>query len=212
MPTDRLPRSVRRLAVFLVVVAIAAVGVDITTNALDAWMPNVAVGAISIALTITVIERLIRGAEIERLRPRIDQAYADVYGALVHLVFGAEMSNDEGWLPSVEGFIPDYADPNRLDEATKSAIAGLRDSLQEIRANHVDVLDVTVIVAIDRVLRVSGDLIRNAFDPPADAEIDVATYFATSVLALIDALKLIDPAPFADIPIDSGHSKKSQLR
>jgi hypothetical protein len=63
--------TVRGLAAGLCVIAIVAVLVFAFTNVLDAWMPNVATSALAIAVTITVVEQLIRREEQQRLQPRI---------------------------------------------------------------------------------------------------------------------------------------------
>lgn len=73
------------LAAVLVGVAIGAVIVYATTKALDPWMPNVATGALSIAITITVVDKLIRRADDARIERRRQQAYRRLAMALVSL-------------------------------------------------------------------------------------------------------------------------------
>jgi hypothetical protein len=192
-----LPREVRRLAVVLLLVALIACVIDATTRSLDAWMPNVAVDAVSIALTVTVIERLLRRAHTRRLRPWTEHAYTEVYMALVTLVFGGE-GDDDSWLPDVRSFVDDWAIKNQLDDYVKAAIPAFSRLLRDIRARHLHVLDVTVIVAIDHVVRVSDRLVLSAFSPPEDAEIPVGTYFAGTVLGLLNALSALDPARFSE--------------
>jgi hypothetical protein len=63
--------TVARLALGLCAIAIVAVLVFVFTNVLNAWMPNVATSALTIAVTITVVDRLIRREEQQRLQPRI---------------------------------------------------------------------------------------------------------------------------------------------
>jgi hypothetical protein len=77
--------TVPMLAGLLVALVIVAVLVDVTTNALDAWMPNIATGAASIAITITVVDRLIRRADDARLERRRLQAYRRLAWALLSL-------------------------------------------------------------------------------------------------------------------------------
>jgi hypothetical protein len=77
--------TVPRLAGLLVALVIIAIAVDVMTNALDAWMPNVATGAASIALTITVVDRLIKRADDARLQGRRRQAYRRLAQALLSL-------------------------------------------------------------------------------------------------------------------------------
>jgi hypothetical protein len=73
------------LAGLLSALALVAVLIYATTNALDAWMPNVATGATSIAITITVVDRLIKRADDARVASRRLQAYRHLLEALVSL-------------------------------------------------------------------------------------------------------------------------------
>ena len=61
----------RSLAIVCVLLAFVGVWVD-SKDWLTAWMPNVVVGAITVALTITVIEWVIRTERRRALRPRFD--------------------------------------------------------------------------------------------------------------------------------------------
>jgi hypothetical protein len=72
------PRSVRRLSRVLVLLAAVAVILFLTTNALDAWLPNIATSAVTIALTVTVVERLLRREAHARLLPQLIGAYDEV--------------------------------------------------------------------------------------------------------------------------------------
>jgi len=78
-PRRRLPLVGRRrvrltvlgLAMGLCGLAVVAVLVFAFSDVLDAWMPNVATSALAIAITITVVDRLIRREEQQRVRPRV---------------------------------------------------------------------------------------------------------------------------------------------
>jgi hypothetical protein len=54
------------------VVFIASVFVDVFADALDAWAPNVGVGALSIAATLLVVERIVQHEARRRLWPRVE--------------------------------------------------------------------------------------------------------------------------------------------
>jgi hypothetical protein len=59
---------------------VAAVGVVLwlTTDGLRAWIPNITVGAVTVALTITVVERAIRREARNRVQPRVDGAISSI--------------------------------------------------------------------------------------------------------------------------------------
>src|SRR6266849_9249896 len=59
--------TVPRLAILLVGIAIVAIILDVTTKRLHAWMPNVGIGALSIAVTITVVDKLIKREDQSRI-------------------------------------------------------------------------------------------------------------------------------------------------
>lgn len=66
----RLELTVERLAAALCALAVVALLLFICTDSLDAWMPNVATSALTLAGTITVVERLFRREEQRRVEPR----------------------------------------------------------------------------------------------------------------------------------------------
>jgi hypothetical protein len=63
-----------RLATLLVLSGLVALLVFVASDALDGWAPNVATEAWSIALTIVVVERIVRGENERRVRPRVERA------------------------------------------------------------------------------------------------------------------------------------------
>jgi cell division protein ZapA (FtsZ GTPase activity inhibitor) len=77
--------TVKRLAGLLVGLAGVAIFIDVRYRALDAWMPAVAMSAITIAVTITVVDNLIRREERARSARRRLQANRRLYVALVSL-------------------------------------------------------------------------------------------------------------------------------
>jgi hypothetical protein len=67
----RLDITVGRLATGLCGLALIALLLFVFTDSVDAWMPNVATSALTLAGTITVVERLLRREEQRRLEPRL---------------------------------------------------------------------------------------------------------------------------------------------
>jgi hypothetical protein len=75
-----LPRLSPTRAIAVAMLVVAAVGVVLwqTTDGLRAWIPNITVGAVTVALTITVVERAIRREARSRLEPRVDGAISTI--------------------------------------------------------------------------------------------------------------------------------------
>ncbi len=73
-------------AVVLCAGAAAAVAVSLASDVLDAWAPELAVSAVSIAITISVVERLLQRAEIDRIRPRTSRAHSSIIDGLENVV------------------------------------------------------------------------------------------------------------------------------
>jgi hypothetical protein len=67
------PTPVEWVAVALTALAVLAVIAYFTTSAADAWAPNIATEAFSIAVTIAVVERIVTRQARERLRPRTER-------------------------------------------------------------------------------------------------------------------------------------------
>ena len=74
-----------KVALALLVVAILGVVVYCLCW-LQAWMPNVVVGAITVALTITVIEQALQREARQRIQPRVDDALSGIGSALQGLI------------------------------------------------------------------------------------------------------------------------------
>jgi hypothetical protein len=62
------------LAVALILLGGFAIAIYVQWDALDAWAPNVGVGAFSIAMTIVVVQRILEREAQRRLQPRVDRA------------------------------------------------------------------------------------------------------------------------------------------
>lgn len=73
-------RLTDRLAIGLVGVSVLAVAVWATADALDEWAPNIATEALSIAVTIAIVDRIVR-SETGR-RPRVRAALGRIAEAL----------------------------------------------------------------------------------------------------------------------------------
>jgi membrane protein YdbS with pleckstrin-like domain len=67
-----------RIAIGLVVLAAVGLPLWFTVDGLKPWVPNITVGAITVAVTITIIDRAVRrevqDQERRRLQPRVDSA------------------------------------------------------------------------------------------------------------------------------------------
>jgi hypothetical protein len=62
------------LAFALVVLGLVFVAIAIAFDSLDAWAQNLATEAFAIALTIAIVERIVRREARGRLRPRVNRA------------------------------------------------------------------------------------------------------------------------------------------
>lgn len=78
--------TVARLTVIMCFVAAAAIVLYVTTSFLDAWLPNIGVAAVSVAVTAAVVEELIRRAERERVSARISYSESRLDYALLNLL------------------------------------------------------------------------------------------------------------------------------
>src|SRR5262245_23581593 len=83
--TSRLPKEPSvGFAVFgLCAVALIALIVFLLFDALDAWMPNVATAALTIVVTITLVEKLLRADELKQLDVRRKQSLNEL-GQLIN--------------------------------------------------------------------------------------------------------------------------------
>ena len=63
-----------KLLIASVIVAALGLVVDLVLDWATAWMPNVVVGALTVGLTVTVIDKAMRRAESLRQQPRVDAA------------------------------------------------------------------------------------------------------------------------------------------
>ena len=102
----------RKLALGFVALAIVGVVID-RVGWLQAWMPNVVVGALTVAVTITVIEHVIRREEDERIKPHRDDVLRTIGESFTQLLTGIALNyaDDPG-----QDFIPMPADPLEIIE------------------------------------------------------------------------------------------------
>jgi len=77
---DRL--TLRSLAAFLTAIAAAAILTAAKTSWLSAWTPNIAAEALSLLLTIAVVDRVVARRQTEDARTRVEQALRRVSGGL----------------------------------------------------------------------------------------------------------------------------------
>jgi hypothetical protein len=167
---DRRLTPMKVLYVGLVIVATTAllVGHWIGSWAAD-WAPNVVTEAIAILVTVAVVDRIVRGRERARLKPRVDRAMRDVglsFQWMVHMVamdytqthresFEAVPSTSLGvldhWIQNADredtgrrGLEDGHAVPVVVNVALDTA-----DSFKRSRDNDRDVLEPDVIAQID---------------------------------------------------------------
>ena len=88
------------LAGALVVIALGCVALFVVTQALDAWLPNIATSAVAIAVTVAIVDRIVRREQNDRVGPRVK-------GSLGRLgrLFGdlSALSVPTFWRPAVTG-------------------------------------------------------------------------------------------------------------
>ena len=75
-------------AVLLLLVAAGIVAISLTTTILGAWGPEMATSAVTVALTITVVDRLIQQEARYRLAPRTTRAI-DAIGSALNSFLGS---------------------------------------------------------------------------------------------------------------------------
>ena len=84
------------------VIAAVAIALDATTKSfLHAWLPNIGVAAISIAITAAVVEELIKRADRARVAGRVDYGERRLDHALLSLMTDVQMDYIR-WLRGVE--------------------------------------------------------------------------------------------------------------
>ncbi len=168
--------TVSRIAVGLVVIASVAVVLDISMSFGRAWWPNVAVSALTIALTITLVNRIaLRDAQM-RLAPRLKLAYADVAERLQSfaLVVAREYATTHddahyrrppcGVAAILEHWLEQVVSASLPHDQRDSAIAAggvLATGLDAVRIANLDVLEPNLTAAMDecsRLLRQRSEL------------------------------------------------------
>jgi hypothetical protein len=83
LPTLNTPTS--RVALATIVIALAG-GIVYAVGWARAWMPNVVVGALTVAVTVTVIERAFQREAEDRLKPRRDDVWQSLSRGLRSLI------------------------------------------------------------------------------------------------------------------------------
>jgi hypothetical protein len=133
----RMPPLTATAATALVVLALGAWATWRWSNVADAWMPGVATSAIAIAVTITLVQGIIRREEKRRLRPRVE----DVIGWLRSDLFdfaqsavidyaGTHLHTFETIQPDLLSFLEQWlAESDRQD----SCAAPIRDGPEDPR-------------------------------------------------------------------------------
>jgi hypothetical protein len=75
------------IALVLVITAVAGV-VEYDNHHLHAWMPNVVVGAVTVAATITIVDGAVLAERKRRSRPRLEAAASGISGPFKGLLIG----------------------------------------------------------------------------------------------------------------------------
>jgi hypothetical protein len=160
--------GVQQLAAALTAVAVVAIIVDVASDALDAWAPNVTVGALSIAATITVVNRIVQREERLRVQPLLDWAHRDIqeqletfaYALMSHYVETHQTSYVRpassaladiaaSWLEQMENVDAPSSDKTEVIAAAKVTA----DQFDRIRRDNRDVLEPALMIALDQFAR-----------------------------------------------------------
>src|SRR5690348_3682421 len=83
---ERILTPAQRWAVGFGLLAVGCVVVWLATDAADAWMPNAATGAVTIGLTITLVEWILQREEARRMRPWVESVTGQLHSELWFLV------------------------------------------------------------------------------------------------------------------------------
>jgi hypothetical protein len=151
-------------AVVLTLIAVGAAVAYLAADAVDAWMPNVAIGAVSIAITITLVEGIVRREARVRLRPRLERTanglrnvlegfcvsatldYADTHLRGYRPIPTEMLSFLEQWLMAKEQ--QDVCPPARGVHVIQAGFR-LADELRRYRAEDREVMEPDLVRAID---------------------------------------------------------------
>ncbi|MDX6453833.1 MAG: hypothetical protein QOH16_3882 [Gaiellaceae bacterium] len=160
--------GLRLVAVTLAAIAAVAIVINRMSSLLDQWAPNIATEAISVLVTIIVVDRIIDNRERLRMKPRVERALRDVGGDFRMLVRGiawdyrATHAATFEPIPTTSLGVLDHWLANVGREDSERAVHGDNDlpaavthalqvatSLQRVRDNDKDVLEPEVVAAID---------------------------------------------------------------
>ena len=81
--------TITTLAVGLACIGVAAIVISAATDWLSAWTPNIATEAISLLVTIAVVDRVVEKRDRDRARRRVEQVLSRVSGNLSFLTYVA---------------------------------------------------------------------------------------------------------------------------
>ncbi len=114
------------VALAMVVVAVAAVIVGLL-GALQAWMPSVAVGALTVAITVTVVERAFRNEDRARDKPILDVISTRVDLQLSGFIYALLADYSETHLDTFNAI------PATLEQLCKNWLDGIEDTPRPAR-------------------------------------------------------------------------------
>lgn len=107
-PRKRVISDTALLVLALALVALVAVGIAARFNAFDNWAPNIATEALSILVTVAVVERIVRRESERRVAPRRERALAVLSNAVVR--FSMNASGDY-LVTHLDNAVPPPSDP-----------------------------------------------------------------------------------------------------
>ncbi len=156
--------------VALVFVGVGIVGVFLGRHAtLQEWGPHIAVTAFALAITITVVEWIVRSEANARIRPRVTRAHSAMdlnLGSFMRELlsdYGATHRDTSQPIPKsarkmIELWLADQpnedttrvARPGQTLPALMAAATVLKSDLEEIRSRDVDVIEPGLVAAMDK--------------------------------------------------------------
>ena len=135
-------------------------------GAKDVWTPNVVVGLFSIAVTVMIVQRIVRAEDRRRLRPRRDRAMywlgLGIRGLVSAVAFDYALAHLESFRPlptDAMALFDAWLDEQSTEDSDRSKLERLELMLEEMhsfagyaentRMRDLDVLEPELVTAID---------------------------------------------------------------
>jgi hypothetical protein len=138
------------------------------SDALDDWAPNVATEAMSIAITVLIVERIVRAEHRRRVRPRVERVVSRIgldlrmfTGAVVIDYAGTHHSSFRSIPHTTEALLDFWLAEQSNEDAARQALEGewlpmvLLEArefvrhLQDVRERDLDVMEPDLVSALD---------------------------------------------------------------